>query len=90
MFLFSPHYPWYIIWLIPFFTLQPNLPILTYLMAFFYLFTTYLADGSIPNLYIINKRLYAAVAIAARPPTRITQSHPSRSKLPSAVNRDPS
>ena len=64
MFLFSPHYPWYIIWLIPFFTLIPNLPILTYLMAFFYLFTTALADGSIPNMFIINKVLYGAVAIA--------------------------
>jgi len=29
MFLFSPHYAWYIIWLVPFFTLMPNLPILT-------------------------------------------------------------
>ncbi len=64
MFLFSPHYPWYILWLIPFFTLIPNLPILTYLMAFFYLFTTDLADGSLPNMFIVNKILYAAVAIA--------------------------
>ncbi len=64
MFLFSPHYPWYILWLIPFFTLIPNLPILTYLMAFFYLFTTPLADGSLPNMFIINKILYGSVAIA--------------------------
>ena len=64
MFLFSPHYPWYILWLIPFFTLIPNLPILTYMMAFFYLFTTALADGSLSNMFIINKILYGAVAIA--------------------------
>ena len=64
MFLFSPHYPWYIIWLVPFFTLMPNLPILTYLMAFFYLFTTQLADGSLAKMYTLNKILYSAVAIA--------------------------
>ena len=64
MFLFSPHYPWYIIWLIPFFTLVPNLPILTYLMAFFYLFTTQLADGTPTQMFILNKILYGAVTIA--------------------------
>jgi len=64
MFLFSPHYPWYILWLIPFFTLLPNLPILTYLMAFFYLFTTALADGTIPKMFIVNKILYGSVCVA--------------------------
>ncbi len=64
MFLFSPHYAWYIIWLIPFFTLQPNLPTLTYLMAFFYLFTTALADGTLSKMFIVNKILYGAVGIA--------------------------
>ena len=34
MFLFSPHYAWYILWLVPFFTLMPNLPILTYVLGF--------------------------------------------------------
>jgi alpha-1,6-mannosyltransferase len=63
MFLFSPHYPWYIIWLIPFFTLMPNLPILTYLMAFFYLFTTALADPG-PKMFLLNKILYGAVLLA--------------------------
>jgi hypothetical protein len=62
MFLFSPHYPWYIIWLIPFFTLMPNLPILTYLMAFFYLFTTALADPG-PKMFLLNKILYGAVLL---------------------------
>jgi hypothetical protein len=64
MFLFSPHYPWYIVWLIPFFTLLPNLTILTYLMAFFYLFTTALADGSLDKMYLVNKILYGAVLLA--------------------------
>ena len=44
MLLFSPHYPWYVVWLIPFFALLPNLPLLTYLMGFFYMFTTALAE----------------------------------------------
>ncbi|GAC1365899.1 MAG: hypothetical protein NVSMB3_14530 [Acidobacteriaceae bacterium] len=65
MFLFSPHYPWYIVWLLPFFTLLPNLPILTYLMAFFYLFTTELADGTLPRMFTLNKILYGAVFLAA-------------------------
>ncbi len=64
MLLFSPHYPWYIVWLIPFFTLVPNLPVLVYLMMFFYLFTTPLADGTIPNMFIVNKILYGAVLVA--------------------------
>lgn len=60
MFLFSPHYAWYIIWLIPFFTLMPNLPILVYLMGFFYLFTTPLAVPG-PKMYRLNEILYIAV-----------------------------
>jgi alpha-1,6-mannosyltransferase len=64
MFLFSPHYPWYILWLIPFVTLIPNLPILTYLMAAFYLFTTPLADGTLSKMFILNKTLYGAVFVA--------------------------
>lgn len=64
MFLFSPHYPWYILWLIPFFALQPNLPILTYLMTAFYLFTTPLADGTLERAFQLNAILYGAVAAA--------------------------
>lgn len=60
MFLFSPHYAWYIIWLVPFFTLLPNLPILTYLMGFFYLYTTALANPG-PKMYYLNKMLYISV-----------------------------
>jgi alpha-1,6-mannosyltransferase len=63
MFLFSPHYAWYIIWLVPFFALMPNLPILTYLMGFFYLYTTALANPG-PKMYRLNKVLYGAVFVA--------------------------
>lgn len=64
MFLFSPHYAWYIAWLVPFFTVLPNLPILAYLMAFFYLFTTSLADGGLLTMFTLNKRLNGVVFLA--------------------------
>jgi hypothetical protein len=63
MFLFSPHYAWYILWLVPFFTLMPNLPILTYLLGFFYLYTTALAEPG-PKMFLANEILYAAVLTA--------------------------
>jgi hypothetical protein len=61
--LFSPHYAWYIVWLIPFFTLQPNLPMLTYLMGFFYLYTTALADPG-PKMFLLNEMLYGTTLVA--------------------------
>jgi len=63
MFLFSPHYAWYILWLLPFFTLMPNVPILAYLMGFFYLYTTALAEPG-PKMFLANEILYGGVAIA--------------------------
>jgi alpha-1,6-mannosyltransferase len=63
MFLFSPHYAWYIVWLIPFFTLMPNLPILTYVLGFFYLYTTALAEPG-PKMFLANEILYASVFAA--------------------------
>ncbi len=63
MLLFSPHYPWYILWLIPLFTLTPTLPLLAYLMSFFYLFTTALADPG-PKMFLLNKMLYGTVVLA--------------------------
>jgi alpha-1,6-mannosyltransferase len=63
MFLFSPHYAWYILWLVPFFTLMPSLPILTYLLGFFYLYTTALAEPG-PKMFLANEILYAAVLAA--------------------------
>jgi len=61
MLLFSPHYAWYILWLIPLFALAPNLPLLAYLMGFFYLFTTALADPG-PKMFLLNEILYGGVA----------------------------
>jgi alpha-1,6-mannosyltransferase len=63
MFLFSPHYAWYIIWLVPFFALFPNLPILTYLLGFFYLYTTALAEPG-PKMFLANEILYGSVLAA--------------------------
>jgi hypothetical protein len=63
MLLFSPHYPWYIAWLIPFFCLMPNLPALVYIGGFFYGYTTDLADPG-PKMFLLNEYLYAAVLIA--------------------------
>jgi hypothetical protein len=63
MLLFSPHYAWYVIWLIPFFTLQPNLAALVYLMGFFYGYTTMWADPG-PKMFLLNAWLYGATAAA--------------------------
>jgi alpha-1,6-mannosyltransferase len=63
MLLFSPHYAWYILWLVPFFTLVPNLPMLVYLMGFFYLDTTsYAVPG--PRMFFLNTILYGATLAA--------------------------
>jgi hypothetical protein len=62
--LFSPHYPWYVAWLVPFFVLLPNLTVLTYVGGLFYLCTTALAVGSGPKQYELNEILYGSVAIA--------------------------
>ncbi|HXC94682.1 MAG TPA: glycosyltransferase 87 family protein [Edaphobacter sp.] len=64
MLVFSPHYAWYILWLVPFFALKPNLPVLTYLLGFFYLYTTALAEPG-PKMFLANEILYASVLIAA-------------------------
>jgi alpha-1,6-mannosyltransferase len=63
MFLFSPHYAWYIIWLVPFLTLMPNLPILTYVLGFFYLYTTALAEPG-AKMFVANEILYTTVFAA--------------------------
>jgi hypothetical protein len=64
MLLFSPHYAWYILWLLPFFTVTPSLTVLTYLMGFFYWYTTDLAEPG-PKMFLANKYLYAMVVAAA-------------------------
>jgi hypothetical protein len=59
---FSPHYPWYILWLVPLFALVPDVPVLAYVMGFFYLFTTALAEPG-PKMFRLNEWLYAVVAM---------------------------
>jgi hypothetical protein len=63
MLLFTPHYPWYILWLVPFLTLVPNVTLLTYVLGFFYLFTTALADPG-PKMFLLNKILYGGTLLA--------------------------
>jgi alpha-1,6-mannosyltransferase len=58
MLLFSPHYPWYIAWLIPFLALLPNLTVFTYVCAMFYLCTTAIAVGYGPQQFLLNEILY--------------------------------
>lgn len=64
MLLFSPHYPWYVLWLTPFLALMPNLPVAAYLMGMFYLLTTALADGNDEHTFLLNSQLYAVVVAA--------------------------
>ena len=64
MLLFSPHYPWYVAWLIPLLVLRPSLTVMTYVGGLFYLCTTALATGYGPKQYELNEILYAAVLIA--------------------------
>ncbi len=64
MLLFSPHYPWYVAWLVPFLVLMPSLTLFTYIGGLFYLCTTSIAVGSGPKQYLLNEILYSSVAIA--------------------------
>ena len=57
MLLFSPHYAWYVIWLVPFYVLLPMLPAFGYVMGFFYLYTTALAAPG-PKMFLANEILY--------------------------------
>jgi hypothetical protein len=63
MLLFSPHYPWYILWLIPLFAVMPNWVTLVYLCAFFYGFTTRWAMPG-PKMFALNSWIYFAVTCA--------------------------
>jgi alpha-1,6-mannosyltransferase len=64
MLLFSPHYPWYVAWLVPFFVLIPNLPLLAYTCGLFYLCTTPLGAGTAESEFLLNDILYAGVLLA--------------------------
>lgn len=78
MLLFSPHYPWYIAWLIPLMALAPSLPLFAYICGFFYLFTTALADPG-PRMFLLNQILYGSVAIVALLSVTVLRRWPLRS-----------
>ena len=63
MLLFSPHYAWYIAWLVPLLALYPNWVTLTYVCAFFYGFTTQWAVPG-PQMFVLNSWIYFAVLCA--------------------------
>ncbi len=62
MLLFSPHYPWYVAWLVPFLVLVPSLTVATYIGGLFYLCYTALAVGYGAKQYELNEILYGTVA----------------------------
>ncbi len=62
MLLFSPHYPWYFLWLVPFTVVIPYAPALFYITASFFLYTTEFADPG-PKMYYMNEWLYGALLI---------------------------
>jgi hypothetical protein len=64
MLMFSPHYPWYVIWLVPFVVLRPNLTMGVYLCVTFYGFTTQWAEPG-AKMYFLSRCMYGAVAVAA-------------------------
>ncbi len=64
MLLFSPHYPWYVAWLVPIFVVLPTFTVATYILGLFYLSTTAMAVGYGPQQYHLNEYLYGWVAVA--------------------------
>ena len=63
MLLFSPHYAWYNVWLVPFMVLAPSLPLYVYVLGFFYGYTTALAAPG-PTMFVLNEWLYLAVLVS--------------------------
>jgi alpha-1,6-mannosyltransferase len=64
MLLFSSHYPWYYLWLLPFLCLIPYVPMLYFITACFYLYTTSLANPG-PAMYYMFQWLYGTTALLA-------------------------
>jgi hypothetical protein len=64
MLLFSSHYPWYYLWLLPFLSVIPYTPMLYFTTACFYLYTTQLANPG-PAMYYMFEWLYATVGLLA-------------------------
>jgi alpha-1,6-mannosyltransferase len=64
MLLFSSHYPWYYLWLLPFLSLISYVPMLYFTTACFYLYTTQLANPG-PAMYYMFEWLYGTTALLA-------------------------
>jgi alpha-1,6-mannosyltransferase len=64
MLLFSSHYPWYYLWLLPFLCVIPYTPMLYFITACFYLYTTQLANPG-PAMYYMFQWLYGTTALVA-------------------------
>jgi alpha-1,6-mannosyltransferase len=64
MLLFSSHYPWYYLWLLPFVCVIPYVPMLYFSTACFYLYTTSLANPG-PAMYYMFEWLYGTTALLA-------------------------
>ena len=64
MFLFSSHYPWYYLWLLPLLAVIPYTPMLYFVTACFYLYTTSLANPG-PAMYYMFEWLYGTTAVLA-------------------------
>ena len=91
MLLFSPHYPWYLAWLVPLLTLVPDIAVLAYVCGFFYMCTTAGAVGYGPEQFLLNQILYAGILIAFLldialrrwPIVRLNLSSPASETIPS-------
>jgi alpha-1,6-mannosyltransferase len=63
MLLFSPHYPWYVAWMVPFFALVPDLPLFAYFCGLFYMCATALGAGTQESEFAMNEILYSLVVV---------------------------
>jgi hypothetical protein len=85
MLAFSPHYPWYVAWLIPFGVLLPNLPVFSYALGLFYLSATALGAGTVRSQYHLNCVLYTGVCLIMLAELAFRVWRQRRSRLPEAI-----
>jgi hypothetical protein len=95
MLLFSSHYPWYYLWLLPFVCMIPYVPMLYFTTACFYLYTTQLANPG-PAMYYMFEWLYATTALLAlwcmgarRLEARLSRGRPTPPKAFAIYARNP-
>ena len=94
MLLFSPHYPWYFLWIIPFTVLIPYVPAIFYITACFFLYTTEFAAPG-PKMYYMNEWLYGTLLVvvaadwARRRWMPVRETNPAYSASPLFFARHP-